>query len=115
MVVVLEIMQQARCTLARSPPGTVAFGSGLHQWAFTLSTFAKIYGKKFGIEHDKMMKRLWGDNFFGKNKEGKNVWTTSANLDGKTVRRAFCQFIMDPICQLCQGIWRRRTMWCRRC
>merc|ERR1719420_1615032 len=84
--------------------GTVAFGSGLHQWAFTLQTFAKIYGKKFGIENDKMMKRLWGDNFFGKNKEGKNVWTTSQNLDGKTLRRAFCQFIMDPICQLCQGI-----------
>jgi len=84
--------------------GTVAFGSGLHQWAFTLSTFAKIYGKKFGIENDKMMKRLWGDNFFGKNKEGKNVWTTTQNLDGKTLRRAFCQFIMDPICQLCQGI-----------
>jgi len=89
--------------------GTVAFGSGLHQWAFTLSTFAKIYGKKFGIENDKMMKRLWGDNFFGKNKEGKNVWTTSQNLDGKTLRRAFCQFIMDPICQLCQGIMAEKS------
>merc|ERR1719502_941637 len=84
--------------------GTVAFGSGVHQWAFTLETFARIYGKKFGIETAKMMKRLWGDNFFGKNKEGKNVWTTSASLDGNTLRRAFCQFIMDPICDLCQAI-----------
>jgi len=89
--------------------GTVAFGSGLHQWAFTLMTFAKIYGKKFGIETDKMMKRLWGDNFFGKNKEGKNVWTTNANLDGNTLRRAFCQFIMDPICNLCQAIMAEKT------
>jgi elongation factor 2 len=84
--------------------GTVAFGSGLHQWAFTLMTFARIYGKKFGIETPKMMKRLWGDNFFGKNKEGKNVWTTASTLDGNTLRRAFCQFIMDPICNLCQAI-----------
>ena len=49
-------------------------GNGMAQKSSRrLSTFAKIYGKKFGIEHDKMMKRLWGDNFFGKNKEGKNV------------------------------------------
>ena len=84
--------------------GTVAFGSGLHQWAFTLETFARIYGKKFGIETAKMMKRLWGDNFFGKNKEGKNVWTTSATLDGNTLRRAFCQFILDPIAQLFDAV-----------
>jgi len=89
--------------------GTVAFGSGLHQWAFTIETFARIYGKKFGVETSKMMKRLWGDNFFTKNKEGKSVWVTTANYEGKTVRRAFCQFIMDPICDLCQSIMRDDT------
>merc|ERR1719453_2067533 len=35
--------------------GSVAFGSGLHQWAFTLSKFAKTYGAKFGVAEDKMM------------------------------------------------------------
>jgi len=84
--------------------GTVAFGSGLHQWAFNIETFARIYGKKFGIETPKMMKRLWGDNFFGKNKEGKSVWVTQETYDGKKLRRAFCQFIMDPVCDLCQAI-----------
>merc|ERR1719473_438916 len=89
--------------------GTVAFGSGLHQWAFTIETFARIYAKKFGIETPKMMKRLWGDNYFGKNAEGKSVWTNQATLDGKTLRRAFCQFIMDPICELCQSIMAEKT------
>merc|ERR1719265_1203441 len=84
--------------------GTVAFGSGLHQWAFTIESFARIYSKKFGVDVPKMMKRLWGDNYFGKNAEGKSVWTTASNLDGKNLRRAFCQFIMDPICDLCQSI-----------
>ena len=27
--------------------GTVAFGSGLHQWGFTLARFAKLYAAKF--------------------------------------------------------------------
>lgn len=44
--------------------GNVAFGSGKDQWAFTLNKFARIYSKKFGIPQDKMMKKLWGDNFF---------------------------------------------------
>lgn len=52
--------------------GNVAFGSGKEQWAFTLTKFARIYAKKFGIDFDKMMKKLWGDNFFdAKNKKWK--------------------------------------------
>jgi len=39
--------------------GTVAFGSGLHSWAFTLWKFARMYANKFGVEEDKMMQRLW--------------------------------------------------------
>ena len=39
--------------------GTVAFGSGLHGWAFSLRNFATRYSKKFGIDKEKMMGRLW--------------------------------------------------------
>ena len=39
--------------------GTVAFGSGLHGWAFTLRQFAGRYAKKFGVDKNKMMERLW--------------------------------------------------------
>lgn len=30
--------------------GTVCFSAGLHGWAFTLTSFAKIYANKFGVE-----------------------------------------------------------------
>ena len=39
--------------------GTVAFGSGLHGWAFTVRQFAVRYAKKFGVDRNKMMERLW--------------------------------------------------------
>ena len=39
--------------------GTVAFGSGLHGWAFTIRQFAVKYAKKFGVDRNKMMERLW--------------------------------------------------------
>ena len=42
--------------------GTVAFSAGLQGWAFTLTKFARMYAKKFGVDLDKMMGRLWGDN-----------------------------------------------------
>src|SRR4051812_19008948 len=39
--------------------GTIAFGSGLHGWAFTVRQFAVKYAKKFGVDRNKMMERLW--------------------------------------------------------
>lgn len=39
--------------------GTIAFGSGLHGWAFTVRQFATRYSKKFGVDKVKMMERLW--------------------------------------------------------
>jgi elongation factor 2 len=44
--------------------GTVAFGSALHGWGFTLTTFAKMYAAKFKQDKKKFIKRLWGDNYF---------------------------------------------------
>ena len=44
--------------------GSVGFGSGLHGWAFTLKQFAEMYASKFGVDTDKMMKKLWRESFF---------------------------------------------------
>ncbi|KAL0480328.1 protein synthesis elongation factor 2 [Acrasis kona] len=77
--------------------GTVCFGSGLHGWAFTLTRFAAIYSKKFGTSEDKLMQKLWGDNYF----DGKK-WT-SRNDDNK-LKRGFCQFILDPIYKMFNAI-----------
>ncbi len=81
--------------------GNVAFGSGKDCWGFTLKMFADIYSKKFGIEQSKMMKKLWGDNFFdAKNK----MWRSEPyTKSGKPLKRAFVQFIMDPINQLAKA------------
>ena len=79
--------------------GTVAFGSGLHQWAFTLKRFARTYGAKFGVPEEKMMDKLWGDWYFD---AGRKVWT-SQNKDG-SLERAFCQFIATPITTLFEAI-----------
>jgi elongation factor 2 len=35
--------------------GTVAFGSALFGWAFTLTRFARIYSEKFKVDFEKMM------------------------------------------------------------
>lgn len=82
--------------------GTVAFGSGLHGWAFTLTRFAKLYSAKFGVEKSKLMDKLWGDNYF--DAEGKKWVKSPASKSGKPLQRAFCQFILDPIYKLFSSI-----------
>ncbi|KAJ3102950.1 Elongation factor 2 [Phlyctochytrium planicorne] len=82
--------------------GTVAFGSGLHGWAFTLRQFANRYSKKFGVQKDKMMQRLWGDNFFN---PATKKWTTKqTDADGKQLERAFNMFVLDPIFKIFDAI-----------
>ncbi|KAJ7837417.1 P-loop containing nucleoside triphosphate hydrolase protein [Mycena olivaceomarginata] len=71
--------------------GTVAFGSGLHGWGFTLRQFASRYAKKFGVDKEKMMARLWGDNFFN---PATRKWSTKGTADDgkallKVVMRKF--------------------------
>ncbi|KAI0040378.1 eukaryotic translation elongation factor 2 [Auriscalpium vulgare] len=75
--------------------GTVAFGSGLHGWGFTLRQFATRYAKKFGVDKEKMMAKLWGDNYF--NPATKRWSTNSTTADGQPLERAFNTFVLDPI------------------
>ena len=84
--------------------GKVAFGSGLHQWGFTLKKFAKTYAKKFKTTRAKMMKRLWGNQFF---KKGENKWTNKS--DGGKHKRGFVAFILDPIYQLFDAIMNEKA------
>jgi elongation factor 2 len=106
--------------------GTVAFGSGLHGWAFTLRQFASRFAKKFGVDKEKMMAKLWGDNYFnpltkkwttksvvdwntvdGKPVQGKIVDGKTADgkaVDRKTLDRAFNSFVLDPIFKIFDAI-----------
>merc|ERR1712241_541139 len=71
--------------------GSDGFGSGLHGWAFTLKQFAEMYASKFGVDVDKMMKKLWGENFF--NPKTKK-WAKTKDDDNK---RSFNMYVLDPI------------------
>jgi elongation factor 2 len=82
--------------------GTVAFGSGLHGWGFTLNKFSEMYSTKFGVAKDRMVKKLWGDNFY--DPSSKKWLKKGVGSDGKSIKRAFVQFIMDPITKLFDSI-----------
>lgn len=67
--------------------GTCAMGSALFGWAFTLTKFAQTYSVKFGIERDKMTKKLWGDNYFDQKAK---KWKSHPEADdGGVLKRAF--------------------------
>ena len=82
--------------------GNVAFGSGKECWGFTLTRFAKMYADKFKIEEAKLMKKLWGDNFF--DAKGKKWKVEPVGDDGSTLKRAFVQFCMDPVVKIARSV-----------
>lgn len=83
--------------------GTCAMGSALFGWAFTITKFAKTYSQKFGVSREKMMEKLWGDNYFdAKAKKWKNH--DKADDEGAPqLKRAFVSFIMEPVIRLCRA------------
>ena len=81
--------------------GTCAMGSALFGWAFTITHFAKVYSAKFGIERDKMMRKLWGDNFF--DAKAKKWKGNNQADDGGELKRAFVEFVMSPVIRLCRA------------
>ena len=81
--------------------GTVAFGSALFGWAFTLTRFATTYSEKFKLDRARLMKKFWGDNYFN---AGQRQFQTEPEADGKQLQRCFVQFIMRPVIQLCRNI-----------
>ena len=86
---------------------TAIFGSGLHQWGFSLKVFAGIYAAKFQISEEKMLEKLWGDWCLVVN-DGEVKWvkSNSVNANGgidkeSGARRSFVTLIMNPIMHLC--------------
>jgi len=84
--------------------GTVAFGSGLHQWGFTLKKFARTYAAKFNTDEASFMGKLWGDWYYDQDAK---KWKTQS--ENGTLKRAFCQFIMDPICKVFEAVMEDKT------
>lgn len=82
--------------------GSVAFGSGLHAWAFTLRQFARMYAEKFGMDRERMLQRLWGDHFF--NHKTNKLTSNSTSDCGETLERTFCVFVLEPIYKLFDAV-----------
>ena len=81
--------------------GNVAFGSGKDCWAFTLKVFAEMYSKKLNCEPGQLQKRFWGENYFDAKAK---VWRFDPiSKTGKPLKRAFAEFIMDPIIQVARA------------
>ncbi|OVA03976.1 Translation elongation factor EFG [Macleaya cordata] len=76
--------------------GNVGFSSGLHGWGFTLKSFANMYARKFCVDENKMMERLWGENYFD---SATKKWT-SRNTGSPTCKRGFVQFCYEPVKQI---------------
>merc|ERR1712159_769953 len=83
--------------------GTVAFGSGLQSWAFTLNHFALLYASKFKTDPMKLVKKMWGNNFFD-SKTGK--WSKK---EGENTTRGFCKFVLEPIFKMFRLIMDGKT------
>jgi len=81
--------------------GTVGFGAALHGWGFTLKQFAEMYAERFKADPSKLMKRLWGNQFYnGKTKK----WSKEQLPD---YQRGFVQYILDPIYKVFEFTMRR--------
>lgn len=78
--------------------GSVGFGSGLHSWAFTIKQFSEMYADKFKIDVEKLMPKLWGENFYNPTTR---KW--SKNQD-EGFKRSFCMFVLDPIFKIFDAI-----------
>jgi elongation factor 2 len=78
--------------------GNVGFGSGLHGWAFTLKQFSELYAEKFKIDVEKLMVRLWGENYYNPSTK---KWSKKQE-DG--YKRAFVMFVLDPIYKVFNAI-----------
>ncbi|KAL7061853.1 hypothetical protein AAHC03_01975 [Spirometra sp. Aus1] len=78
--------------------GTVGFGSGLQGWAFSLHTMASFYANRMRMPADKLLSKLWGDNFYSAREK---KWK-SQNDDGEV--RSFVQFVLEPICKVFRAV-----------
>ena len=85
-------------TLVAPTKGSVSFGCGKECWGFNLTKFARLYAKKFKTDSNKLMEKLWGDNYY--DAVGKKWKKEPLGDDGKPLKRAFVNFIMDPVVKI---------------
>lgn len=63
---------------------------------------ARIYSKKFGTDYKKLMEKFWGEHFY--DAKTKKFTDEPNDSEGKSLKRCFVQFVMDPICKLANAV-----------
>lgn len=81
--------------------GSVLFCSAIHGWGFSLKGFLDQYAAKTNMDTSKLVKYLWGEYYFDPTSK---KWVTSNQLNGETLERGFCRFVMAPLCNLINSI-----------
>lgn len=74
--------------------GNVVFASGLHGWAFSLRQFARMYSAKLKVPEEKLMKKLWGDNFYD---VSTRKWS---HVPTENSMRGFNKFVLEPVIKM---------------
>eukprot|EP01065_Artemidia_motanka_P024871 TRINITY_DN297_c0_g1_i2.p1 TRINITY_DN297_c0_g1~~TRINITY_DN297_c0_g1_i2.p1 ORF type:complete len:937 (+),score=372.89 TRINITY_DN297_c0_g1_i2:94-2904(+) len=78
--------------------GSVVFASGLHGWAFSVDSFARLYEKRVGVKAERLRQKLWGDHFWNAKR---SKWSSAAHdADGEPLPRAFCHFVLRPVVRM---------------
>lgn len=69
----------------------MAFGSGLHGWGFNLDQFAGMYAERFKVKKERMVRKLWGSNFYSASQK---KWI---KVPEKGAERGFNKFVLEPV------------------
>lgn len=75
--------------------GNVVFGSGREKWAFSLDFFSENLAKKFGLNKQKLQKKLWGEHYY--DPKSKAWRTQNTDEEGNLLERGFLKFVLNPI------------------
>eukprot|EP00759_Apiculatamorpha_spiralis_P003466 PhF_6_TR11663/c0_g1_i3/m.18843/K03234/EEF2; elongation factor 2 len=86
-----HILHGSSTSMVDPVAGTALFGSSMEGWAFTLMDVATQYASKYRVAPEKLVSRLWGDNWFVDHK-----WYTRENVNNIEDNVTFVTLCMVP-------------------
>lgn len=78
--------------------GTVGFGCGKQGWGFSLFNMAAKWEKKLGMPKEKLVEKLWGENYYHAKT---NTWHETP---GPNRERGFNAFVVKPLMKVIETL-----------
>lgn len=95
-----DFVEKSDTDLYFSPEkNNVLFASAIDGWAFSVSTFARIYLARLGFSHAALSKTLWGD-FYLDAKNKKVIPGTKLKASQSNLKPMFVSLVLDQIWNL---------------